>query len=106
MLRSWVIPGQAVAHSGLPEDPAAHERLQHFDGAMIISRVEPEVATANAPGVRRTRWLATDFTLTREIYDTGPRFPDAVRDGVPPRNVDVRAVQEALREQGVNLIQP
>ena len=28
----------------------------------------------------------------------------SVRDGVPPRNVDVRAVQEALREQGVNLI--
>jgi len=132
------------------------------------------VTTANAPGIRRTRWLAADFTLTRAIYDTAPRFPDAVgrgvkiqqrplyrtdetfdvplrcllpreidgllvgsgrsascvpaellrvqpatmivgqgagaaaavsvRDGVPPRNVDVRAVQEALRAQGVDLI--
>jgi len=40
------------------------------------------VSTADALGLRRTRWLNTDFTLTREIYDTGPRFPDAVGRGV------------------------
>jgi len=28
----------------------------------------------------------------------------SVRDGVAPREVDVRAVQEALREQGVDLL--
>jgi len=40
------------------------------------------VATANMLGLRRTRWLKTDFTLTREIYDTAPRFDDAVGRGV------------------------
>ena len=40
------------------------------------------LATANTPGVRRTRWLDADLTLTREIYDTGPRFEDAVVRGV------------------------
>jgi len=130
-------------------------------------------ATANAPGIRRTRWLKTDFTMTRQIYDSAPRFDDAVgrgvvvtagklyrtdrmfdvplrcllpqkidglligsgrsasadqaemlrvqpatmivgqgagvtaavcaRDGVEPRSVDVRAVREALAQQGVDL---
>ena len=40
------------------------------------------LATANVPGVRRTRWLDADFTLTRETYDTAPRFDDAVGRGV------------------------
>ncbi len=131
------------------------------------------LATANAPGVRRTRWLKTNFTMTRAIYETAPRYPDAVgrgvkiqshplyrtdqtfdvplrcllpqgvegllvgsgrgascvpaelfrcqpvtmivgqgagvtaavavRDGVAPRKVDIKAVQDALRKQGVNM---
>ncbi len=40
------------------------------------------LATADAPGLRRTRWLDTDFTLTREIYDTAPQYEDAVGRGV------------------------
>jgi len=40
------------------------------------------VSTATYPGLRRTRWLKTDFTFTREIYDTAPRFLDAVGRGV------------------------
>jgi len=40
------------------------------------------VATAGALGIRRTRWLKVAFTLTREIYDTGPSYPDAVGRGV------------------------
>lgn len=40
------------------------------------------VTTANAPGLRRTRWLKTDFILTREIYDTAPRYPDAIGQGL------------------------
>jgi len=39
-------------------------------------------ATANALGLRRTRWLKTEFVMTREIYDSAPRFPDAVGRGV------------------------
>ncbi|MEW6358404.1 MAG: FAD-dependent oxidoreductase [Planctomycetota bacterium] len=39
-------------------------------------------ATANALGIRRTRWLKNDFVLTREIYDSAPTFPDAVGRGV------------------------
>ena len=40
------------------------------------------VATANAPGIRRTRWLQSDFTLTREMYDSAPRYADAIGRGV------------------------
>ena len=40
------------------------------------------VSTAIYPGIRRTRWLKADFTLTREIYDTAPSFSDAVGQGV------------------------
>jgi hypothetical protein len=39
-------------------------------------------ATANAPGLRRTRWLKAEFTLTRKVYNAGPRFDDAVGRGV------------------------
>jgi hypothetical protein len=40
------------------------------------------LATANAPGLRRTRWLDGPFTLTREIYKQAPTYPDAVGRGV------------------------
>ncbi len=40
------------------------------------------VATANAPGLRRTRRLQTDFVLTQELYQEGPHFADAVGRGV------------------------
>jgi hypothetical protein len=40
------------------------------------------LATANAPGLRRTRSLKNEFLLTREIYDQAPRYSDAVARGV------------------------
>jgi glycine/D-amino acid oxidase-like deaminating enzyme len=40
------------------------------------------LATANAPGLRRTRWLDADFTMTRDEYDAGTRYDDAVGRGV------------------------
>lgn len=40
------------------------------------------LATPNALGLRRTRWLDAEFTLTPEIYASAPRFDDAVGRGV------------------------
>lgn len=40
------------------------------------------LATANAPGIRRTRWLQSDYTMTRETYDSAPRYEDAIARGV------------------------
>jgi hypothetical protein len=40
------------------------------------------IATPNASGLRRTRYLKTDFTLTREIYNTAPSYPDRIGRGV------------------------
>lgn len=40
------------------------------------------LATPDAPGIRRTRWLDGEYTLDRESYDTGPTFDDAVGRGV------------------------
>lgn len=40
------------------------------------------LATANAPGLRRTRWLDADYTLTRSDYESGTRCVDAVARGV------------------------
>ena len=40
------------------------------------------LATADAPGLRRTRWLECDYTMTRDEYESGPRYKDAVGQGV------------------------
>jgi len=40
------------------------------------------LATADAPGLRRTRWLDCEYTMTRDEYETGPQFDDAVGRGV------------------------
>ena len=40
------------------------------------------LATANAPGLRRTRWLDCNYTMTWAEYESGPRYPDAVGRGV------------------------
>jgi len=40
------------------------------------------LATANASGLRRTRYLDTDYTMTREIYDSAPSYDDRIGRGV------------------------
>ena len=40
------------------------------------------LATANASGLRRTRYLDAGFTFTREMYDSGAVYPDRVGRGV------------------------
>jgi hypothetical protein len=40
------------------------------------------LATPDAPGLRRTRWLKGAMTLDRELYESGPKFDDAVGRGV------------------------
>ena len=40
------------------------------------------VATSDAPGLRRTRMLKTDYLMTREIYDSAPRYDDRIGRGV------------------------
>ncbi|MBS3763442.1 MAG: FAD-dependent oxidoreductase [Planctomycetes bacterium] len=40
------------------------------------------LATADAPGLRRTRWLDADYTMTWEEYESAPSYPDAVGRGV------------------------
>ena len=39
-------------------------------------------ATASDLGIRRTRWIDGDFTMTREMQDAATRFPDAIGRGV------------------------
>ncbi len=40
------------------------------------------LATPDAPGLRRTRWIECEYVMTREEYDSGPSYPDAVGRGV------------------------
>lgn len=71
-LSDWLREGRKMAHHA----------------AAFVQRTFPGcehsfvVTTANAPGIRRTRWLDSDYTLTREMYDTAPRYEDAVGRGV------------------------
>jgi len=40
------------------------------------------IATSDAPGLRRTRVLETDYVMTREIYDGAPVYEDRIGRGV------------------------
>jgi hypothetical protein len=59
------------------------------------------LATPDAPGIRRTRWLDGEYTLDRETYDSGPTFDDAVGRGVvmtaSPMHPTDRAFEIPLR---------
>jgi len=71
-LSQWLREGRKMAHH------VADFVRAHFPGCEDSF----VLATADAPGLRRTRWLKTEFTYTRELYDTGPTFDDAVGRGV------------------------
>lgn len=68
----WMREGRKLAHHVAA---FMHSHVPGCENSFVL-------ATADAPGLRRTRWLDSDFTLTREIYDQAPRFSDAVGRGV------------------------
>ena len=62
-------------------------KLAHYVGAFLKRHLPGcehsfVVSTANDLGLRRTRWLDADFTLTQEMYDAAPRYPDAIGRGI------------------------
>ncbi len=51
-------------------------------------------ATASAPGLRRTRYLKTDYTMDREMYDQGPAYDDRIGRGVVVGNKELRVTDK------------
>jgi hypothetical protein len=54
------------------------------------------IATPNATGLRRTRYLKTYFTLTRELYDTAPSYDDRIGRGVVVGKGQLRITNETF----------
>ncbi len=62
-------------------------KLAHYVGAFLKKHLPGlsdsfVVSTANFPGLRRTRWLEADFTLTRQLYEAAPQYDDRIGRGV------------------------
>ena len=54
------------------------------------------IATSSAPGLRRTRYLKTDYTMTREIYDQGPVYGDRIGRGVVVEKSELRVTDRTF----------
>lgn len=78
--------GERISHFLRQGRKLAHHVADFMKGTFPGCKDSFVVSTAIYPGIRRTRWLKADFTLTREIYDSAPSYSDAVGQGVLIQN--------------------